>query len=302
MSIEASPRANRSHSTRNGYEIRLCRDSLSQDSEWFDVRLGSRWQRLRLHDYDKIYAVPGLYEAVYNRLLRCTSPERVVSLLREAMADGHEPTGNLRVLDLGAGNGLVSEELRCLPVAKVLGVDILPEARQAALRDRGWCFDDYIVANLLDLPEETEALLRNARFNGLTCVAALDFGDIPKTAFLKALDLIEAPGWLAFNVKETFLQEELDDGFARLLGQLTRTGVIKLQAYRRYQHRVSCAGQPLHYIAVVATKERVIPHGMLAPRLDPLHRNGRLCLDPALGGPPERASQESRPPKSVTSK
>ena len=60
----------------------------------------------------------------------CRSPAEVVGLLgRQLEADGVDPE-ELSVLDVGAGNGIVGEELRALGVSGLVGVDILPGGRR----------------------------------------------------------------------------------------------------------------------------------------------------------------------------
>ncbi len=241
-------------------EVRLPNDpSLTQDAEWIEVEVDGVWRRIRLHDYHELYNIPGLYEGLFNRLLKCSSPIRVVSLLNEVMADAGENVENLRVLDLGAGSGLVGYELQNLNAECVVGVDIIDEARQATLRDRPWCYDDYFVSDFTAITKDVELQIKDYELNALTCVAALGFGDIPTRAFVQGIDLIDTPGWLAFNIKEAFVEERDISGFDELIRELAREGVIKIQAYRRYQHRLSCAGDPLYYIAMVATKETEVP-------------------------------------------
>jgi len=160
------------------------------------------------------------------------------------------------VLDVGAGNGMVCDELRDVGVENVVGVDIIPEAREATKRDRPGVYDEYRVVDLTDLSEGAEKDLRKFDFNCLTTVAALGFGDIPALAFAKALDLINTPGWVAFNLKEDFLHERDESGFSRLIRQLNRDEYLQTHCYRRYRHRLSIAGEPLYYVAVVAQKLR----------------------------------------------
>jgi hypothetical protein len=241
-------------------EIRIPNDpTLAQDEEWIEVEVGGKWRRHRLHDYHLLYNVPGLYEGLYNRLLKCSSPIRVVSLLADVMHEAGEDPEALRVLDLGAGSGLVGYELQNHNVDVVVGADIIEEAKMAALRDRPWCYDDYFVADFTRLDPVTEGEIRAYNLNALTCVAALGFGDIPTAAFLQALDLISTPGWVAFNIKEMFVQEKDVSGFDAMIRRLAKEDIIRIEAYRRYQHRISCAGEPLYYIAMVARKLRDIP-------------------------------------------
>jgi predicted TPR repeat methyltransferase len=241
--------------------IRLPKPSgrLEQDEEWCEVAIDGRLQRFRFHDYGEIYDVPGLYERLFYDRLGCCSPSRVVGLLCEALRENEASTTDLRVLDLGAGNGMVADELDARGADALVGIDIIPEARRAALRDRPGIYADYVVADLTHLEPSVAARLRAARLNCLAAVATLGFGDTPPRAFTTALRLMEVPGWLAFNIKETFLKEHDDSGFSRLIRQLASREVIRFEAYRRYRHRRSVAGEPLHYVAMVARLLREVP-------------------------------------------
>lgn len=242
------------------FELRFPSDEeLSQDEEWCEVKLEGEWRRIRFHDYHEIFSVPGLYESLFYRVLRCTSPTRVAALLRELLDEAQYRPQELRVLDVGAGNGMVGAALQNVGVDSVAGIDIIAEARQAAQRDRSWAYDDYYVADLTDLSESTEKRIRNFGANCLVSVAALGFGDLPDDAFLRALDLIDTPGWVAFNIKEQFIDDEDTTGFAALITRLKSLGVLRIHAYRRYCHRLSMGGDPLYYVAVVATKQRDVP-------------------------------------------
>ncbi len=234
-------------------------DPLSQDAEWCEITVNGKEVRLRLHDYDKIYRIQGLYEKLFYERLECTSPTRVAHLLAEVLDEFDDPMEGLRVLDLGAGSGMVGDEFVALGVRTLVGVDIIPEAREAALRDRKGLYHDYVVADFTDLPEQVEERLREYQLNCLTTVAALGFGDIPSTAFIKALDLIDTPGWLAFNIKEDFLYDDDHTGFCELVHALKRQQIIRIEAMRRYQHRLSISGEPLYYVAVVARKLDEVP-------------------------------------------
>ncbi|MBN1341230.1 MAG: methyltransferase domain-containing protein [Phycisphaerae bacterium] len=234
-------------------------DTVSQDEETCEVVMGDQALRIRFHDYDEVYKIPGLYEKLFYEELRCCSPSRVAGLLDDVLEDSDSCPEDLRVLDVGAGNGMVGEELLVRGVRKIVGIDIIKEAREAARRDRPEVYDDYHVTDLTDLPERVEEKLREDGFNCLSTVAALGFGDIPPKAFVKALDVIETPGWLAFNIKEDFLSERDSTGFCRLIRRLSRDQVIQIQAYRRYRHRISVTGEPLHYVAMVAKKLKDVP-------------------------------------------
>jgi len=227
---------------------------VAQDVEWCEVTFNGTRERVRFHDYDRIFAIPGLYERIFYDILRCNSPRRVVGMLGDVMEDAADGDAELRVIDVGAGNGIVGERLASLDPEHIVGLDILEEAQHAARRDRPDVYDEYVVADLTELEEETAEALDDADLNCLTSVATLGFNDIPPEAFAAAADFVEPSGWLAFNLKEDFLRPGEDSGFARLIRRLQGAGAIRIEAYRRYRHRLSINGRPLHYVAMVARK------------------------------------------------
>ncbi len=235
---------------------------LPQDAEWCEILEDGRWRRLRFHDYGDIYDRPGLYEHLFYGLLGCDSPRRVVDLLRMVRHDGGMPRA-FSALDLGAGNGLVGEELREAGAESIVGIDILPEAKRAAQRDRPGLYRNYLVADLTRPADDVIEELSRARPEVLTCVAALGFGDIPPLAYFNAVRFVPVGGLLAFNIKEEFLDERYTHGFSELVRRMVRDKVVRLEAQVRYRHRQSVHGEALYYTAVVATKLAEIPRAML---------------------------------------
>lgn len=229
---------------------------LDQDEEWCEVVVAERRRRIRFHDYHELYEIPGLYEEVFSHRLHCESPALITRLLGQELAESGTDPAELRVLDVGAGNGMVGEELRRLGVGTVYGIDIIPEAASAAERDRPGVYDEYLVADLTDLSPEDRATLTGAELNTMTTVATLGFGDMPPLAFVEAYNLISTPGRAAFNIKEDFVRTRDLSGFSRLIRRMLDEQAMLPLAQERYQHRVSVQGNPLYYIAFVARKER----------------------------------------------
>jgi 2-polyprenyl-3-methyl-5-hydroxy-6-metoxy-1,4-benzoquinol methylase len=233
---------------------RLEQGDIAQDEEWFEARLDGGIRRIRFHDYGRIYEVPGLYEKLFYEELKCASPETIRSLLDEELQRSGYDASSLVCLDIGAGNGMVGEELAALGARSIVGVDIIQEAYDAVERDRPGIYDDYLVADLTALTDEQRERLAGWKFNCLTTVAALGFADIPPAAFATAYDLIEPGGWLAFTIKEDFLTDTDPSGFQKLIRHLLDDGAIQTRAQRRYRHRFNSQGHPLYYIAMVASK------------------------------------------------
>jgi len=228
--------------------------SMEQDSEWCVIQDGDEWRQIRFHDYGDLYAISGLYERLFYDILKCNSPTVVRKLLEEQLVKVEQDAGELRFLDVGAGNGMVGEELVDLGVSSVVGIDIIEEALLAAERDRPSVYEDYLVADLTSLSEEERRRLATHEFNGLTCVAALGFGDIPTAAFQEAYNLVDTGGWIAFNIKEDFLTDQDPSGFSRLIRRMIEEGILSVCTQKRYQHRIATNGDPLFYVAIVGRK------------------------------------------------
>ena len=230
-------------------------DVLSQDQEYCLVRIQGRTRRIRLHDYHEIYRIPGLYECLFCKRLQYRSPEVVVSLLMGEVEKSSFRAHELSVLDIGAGNGLAGESLRAKGVTSIVGMDIVPEALKAVRRDRPHVYDEYYVEDLEALSDKTLAKLKARRFNCLVSVGSLRFGDIPAPAFARAFNLIGDQGWIAFNIKEGFMETGEASGFSRLVKDMIQRGVLQKKIRHRYCHRLSTDGrEELFYLAIVGRK------------------------------------------------
>lgn len=234
-------------------------EELSQDEEWCVVHYNGLKKRIRFHNYDEIYEIPGLYEYLFYDILRCNSPQVVCSLLEKELKHSSLKISDLNVLDIGAGNGMVGEQLKKAGVKSVTGIDVIDEAADATERDRPDIYNDYHVVNLTDIPQSTYHELKSETFNCLTTVAALGFGDIPPLAFANAYNLISTPGWIAFNIKKLFLSKKDTSGFFRLIHRIVDSGILNIRCCRRYRHRLSLDGSPLYYCAIVGVKKANIP-------------------------------------------
>ena len=232
---------------------------LDQDEVYFFLLSGGEKETIRLHDYDRIYSVPGLYEQVVYDRLKCQSPTTVAESLRYSVSQSNKSVNELRVLDLGAGNGMAGEEIKKQGVARMVGVDIIPEAKTAAERDRPGVYDAYYVLDLTQLSGSDRDELRSWSLDCLISVAALAFGDIPPVAFLEAFNTISDDGWIAVNIKETFLDRRDDSGFSQLIRELIFSDYLDVYRLERYRHRYSIEGEPLYYFALSGKKNGDVP-------------------------------------------
>jgi hypothetical protein len=238
------------------FPIRFPPKGLPQDEEWCEVQIDGKWKRIRFHDYHEVYKVPGLYETIFYRTLRCNSPNRVSSFLNDVAIELGLDLARFRAIDIGAGNGMSGEALQNLGVRKIVGIDLLPEAKEAVLRDRPWVYDHYLVADLTTPSPEEGKFLQEYRFNLLCTIAALGFGDIPPLAFFNAFNLLDDNALIAFNIRDKFLKKEGGSPFARLINAMLEKEVIELELLKRYQHRLNTQGEPIYYVGIVARKNR----------------------------------------------
>ena len=235
----------------------------NQSESYFYLQGTSNNRKLLFHDYDEIYQIPGLYEQVFYDRLKCTSPTKVSSILESSIKQSPDNFTELRVLDLGAGNGMMGEELKKRGISRLIGVDIIPEAYEALIRDRPGVYDAYFVEDFCKLNKEKKEEIESWQCDCMVTVAALGFGDIPTEAFVTAFNIIKNEGWIAFNIKDTFLDASDETGFSKLIRELIFSKYLDVYHIERYRHRLSIDGEPLHYFAVAGRKNAAISQEFL---------------------------------------
>jgi hypothetical protein len=211
-----------------------------------------RVEELRLHDYERLYALPGVYEEIVQDRLGCRSPAELAGMLaRAAEAQGWE-RGDMRVLDIAAGNGVSGEALAAAGLHPVLGTDIVPSARDAALRDRPGLYDRYLILDLLMLTDDERAEVTALRANALSCVAPVGVhgSELPPEALIAAAGLL-APDALVVYMHDP--HRALPDAMTaeRWAAGLGSGGQAQEVERRRYVHRHTVNGEPFEMDGVV---------------------------------------------------
>ncbi|MDJ0516080.1 MAG: hypothetical protein F6K22_31085 [Okeania sp. SIO2F4] len=87
---------------------------ITQDQEFFILEENGITKEIKIHDYDKIFSVPGLYEELLMNKLQCNSPRVMKNVVEFISKNYFIPITEMSVLEIGAGNGLVGEKLRQL--------------------------------------------------------------------------------------------------------------------------------------------------------------------------------------------
>lgn len=216
--------------------------------------MGVAEETVPLHDYPRLYAVPGLYEHVVQELLGCRSPQVAADGLARALERLGLDPADVPFLDLGAGTGLVGELMRGLGATTVIGVDALDAARDACLRDRPGVYRDYLVGDLAHPRPGLLERLRSYHPGGLISAGALGGNHAPAEALVNALALLPAGAPVVFTIDERWPQTDGPGGFRTAIDGLLGCGQLQLLERSRFQHRRSTAGTPIHYEMFIAAK------------------------------------------------
>jgi hypothetical protein len=223
-----------------------------QGEERFVLHHGDETREVVLHDYATVYSVPGLYEEVVQQRLQCASPATVADALIEAGATVGTAPGDLRAFDLGAGNGVVGEEMVARGVTVVVGADGIGEARDAAHRDRPGMYAHYLVGERLD-GAEVARLVREEHLTALVAAGAVGEGHVPVDALGELWSTFPPGSVLALTLKDGGPEtgdHDVADVDAMLAGFDDTTVVVR----RRFRHRFSMAGAELTYLVLAAVR------------------------------------------------
>ena len=246
--------------TAYGFRVRLPANpkGLKLNDEYFYVEYQGKEQRIGIHEYAKIYAIPGLYEHIVSQTLNCVSPQVVSDLLVEQINHSKLRIADISVLDFGAGVGLVGNILAGQGFRSLVGLDIIPEAAMAAQRDYPGIYAEYYVEDVCKLSQAVRRELLNRQFNCLICVGSLACGHVSADVFIEAYNLIETGGWIAFNIlKESFVGQapsELSD----LVHGIRERSIFEIKTIHEYRHRYLMNGQPVNNVAVIGRKRAEI--------------------------------------------
>jgi hypothetical protein len=242
--------------TARDYTVELDRTpGAGQDEETFVVRHADRTEeRIRLHDYDRVYAIPGLYEEVVQQQLECASPATIVAKLAEATADDGRDAGDVRVLDVGAGNGVIGEGLREAGFRVPVASDALVEARDAAERDRPGLYAEYVIDDgTVEAFGKIAGAIRRHELNALTCAAALGPGHIPLERLVAIWGLMPAGSYLALTASSALVAEwgGAQQALNAVSGDDAPTEVLVAEPFR---HRLLMRGGSVDYDVIVGRK------------------------------------------------
>jgi SAM-dependent methyltransferase len=225
----------------------------SVDGEY--VVLGDS-ELVHLHDYTRIYAVRGLYEHVVQEQLQCRSPQVAAEGFLRAVAGARLQPSSVTVLDVGAGTGLVGELLLAGGVRRVIGLDALPAAPAASMRDRPGVYSDYLIGDLASEDSTLLADLREHEPGGLVSAGAFGGTHAPPAALVNALALLPPGAPVALTIDERWMDPSDPDGFGFAVQRLIDQGELEVVERTRFKHRITTTGEPIFYELLVGRTAR----------------------------------------------
>jgi Predicted RNA methylase len=227
--------------------------NLPIQEEFFWLSQNRKERKLRVHDYAQIYRIPHLYEHLMEKL-QAKSHIVLSSLLIDRVTQAGGDVKDLIVLEVGAGSGMVGKALADLGVKSITGIDILPEAAQAAKRACPGVYENYYVEDLTNLSETARDTLSSRGFNCMVCASALTSNHVPPLGLATAFNLMAPNSWIAFNVKKELWEEKGEASFVAWHPWVGETDIFEIAQMHEYQHRFHLDGRPLYYIAIIGTK------------------------------------------------
>ena len=188
--------------------------------------------------------------------LQCRSPQVAAEGFLRAIARSAALAGSRTVLDVGAGTGLVGELLRGAGVERMVGVDALPAARAACMRDRPGVYSDYLIGDLASGDSTLLAGLREQAPGGLVSAGAFGGTHAPPAALINALALLPSGAPVALTIDERWMDASDPDGFGCAIQRLADESALEVVERSRFRHRITTTGEPVFYELLVGTTAR----------------------------------------------
>lgn len=237
------------------FKVRLPEDVQykAAGEEYFFLTENGKERKIMLQDYETLYGIPGFYEHLAYNYLNYRSPSVLFSMLKAKLKQHNTPASGLRVLEIGAGSGLMGKKLKELGVASITAIDIIEHAANAARRDYPGIYREYFVEDMTCLSENTSKAIKNEHFNCLVCCSALSH--IPATAFTGIFNLVEPGSLVAFNILKEDWEDKRGSGFTGRHPWVNNPEIFHLYDQKNYLHRTRTNGSAIDYVALTGIKK-----------------------------------------------
>lgn len=220
--------------------------------EYFFLTKDGTEKKVMLQDYETLYSMPYFYENLAYNYLNYQSPGVLFSMLKAYLQKNHLSAASLKVLEIGAGSGLMGKKLNELGVDSITAIDLIEDAAIAAQRDYPGVYQAYFVDDMSRMSESTTQCLDSAYFNCLVCCSALSH--IPTKAFTGMFNLLALDSLVVFNIAKEDWEDKSDLGFTGRHPWLKNPEVFVLNFDKYYVHRKRTNGSAIDYVALIGLK------------------------------------------------
>ncbi|CAH3132375.1 unnamed protein product [Pocillopora meandrina] len=138
--------------------------------------------------------------------------ESLHKALKEVYQD--KPMDQIKIIDAGAGTGLIGVELKKLGYTNLCALDISAEMLTEAKKKE--IYTEFICTSLNGQPIPQ---IKSGQFDALICGGALMTGRISSSAFVEMIRMVQTDGVLCFNI----IKEELEH-YQEMMTELEKAG------------------------------------------------------------------------------
>jgi hypothetical protein len=156
----------------------------------------------------------------------------------------------VRALDLAAGNGVSADPLLAGGAGLLVGMDLIPEARDAALRDRPDSYAEFVAGDVGE-PGLVAGLVESYELNALACSGGISH--IPVEAFAEGWSAFPAGSWLVATAAEDMGDPDGGPYGGWVAGEVAEARLADVHT-ERFVHRLAMSGEPIEYTALRARK------------------------------------------------
>ena len=238
------------------FKIELPRNTDHPDlnEEYVEVTFeDGKKENIFLHDYKRIFQTKGLYEEIFLKTLQCDSNNFVCKKLLDVIHLTNLKPSDCKVLEIGAGNGVTSQTFQENGFNHIVGIDILKESREAAMRDRKEIFEHYFIEDFSNVLPPNARVLLAQKFDILLIVGAIGMGHLNSHSIKTAFNLIHDGGIIVFNIYSNLLKQipptEFDDMLVKFISH------SDLLLTQEYIHRKSVDGSDVKYTLFILRKK-----------------------------------------------
>lgn len=185
-------------------------------TKYFGEKTGNIAKETTDDEIKRIYAErSGSYDQE-QLAVRAAFHKPIAECFHEALKEvvQEKPKDQIKIIDSGAGTGLIGVELKKLGYTNLYALDISAEMLKEAKKKE--VYKEFICASLSERPI---LQIKTGQFDALICAGTLIRGLARSTAFSEMIRIVRIDGILCFNIWEGYLED-----FQEMMTELEKAG------------------------------------------------------------------------------